>query len=132
MVSMVRAVTSVEFPAMRYEVVQALATLADPDYQRRAWLEKRFDRPGSYEDLNMNVHTLYDDTEVLPNPRDSIGTILTDGPEIEALEALAVPYSVLLDRLGDAEPSQYLNAPEWPDVIRAASVALASMVRAGY
>ncbi len=123
--------TDVEFPAMRREVAAALASLADPGYQRRAWIERQFERADSYEDLTLVINILYDDTQVLPNPRQRIGTVLIAGSEIDALKALAGPLTTVLDRLGNAETSTYLASDEWPEVVRSASVALASMVRRG-
>jgi len=124
-------VTEVEFPAMRREVASALASLADPGYQRRAWIDGDFDTPHSYDDLTMVVNILYDDTQVLPEPRSRLRTVLLEGAEIGALEALEVPLSAALDRLGDAEPTDYLDAPEWAEVVRLSAIALASMVRRG-
>lgn len=123
--------TDVEFPAMRREVAGALASLADPGYQRRAWIDRQFDTPNAYEDLTLVLNILYDDTQVLPDPRQRIGTVLIAGSEIDALEALARPLTTVLDRLGNAETSTYLAAAEWPEVVRSAAVALASMVRRG-
>ena len=123
--------TEVAFPAMRREVAAALASLADPGYQRRAWIEGLFDTPHSYDDLTMVINILYDDTQVLPEPRSRLGTVLLDGAEIGALEALEVPLSAALDRLGDAVPAEYLDAPEWSEVVRLSSIALASIVRRG-
>ena len=121
----------VEFPAMRREVAGALASLADPGYQRRAWIDQQFETPHSYEDLTLVINVLYDDTQVLPDPRQRVGSVLIAGSEVNALEALAVPLTAVLDRLGDAEPSAYLESAEWPEVVRRAAVALACMVRGG-
>lgn len=116
---------------MRREVAGALASLADPGYQHRAWIEGRFDAPHSYDDLTMVLNILYDDTQVLPEPRSRVRTVLLEGAEIGALEALEVPLSAALDRLGDAGPADYLDAPEWAEVVRLSAIALASMVRRG-
>lgn len=131
MVDLVQAMNHVEFPAMRLEVAAALASLADPGYQVRAWLEHRFEAPGAYEDLSMVLHILYDDIQVLPDPSRRIGSVLISGAEVDALGRLAGPLTAVVDRLGDVEVVAYLDAPEWPQIVDAASIALASMVRAG-
>jgi hypothetical protein len=123
--------TDVEFPAMRREVVGALASLADPEYQRRAWVDQHFETPTVYEDLKLVLNVLYDDTQVLPDPRQRTGTVLIAGSEVKALESLAGPLTAVLDRLGNAEASAYLESAEWPEVVSRAAVALASMVRRG-
>ena len=79
----------------------------------------------------MVMNILYDDTQVLPEPRSRVQTVLLEGAEICALEALEVPLSAALDRLGNAGPVEYLDAPEWAEVVRLASIALAAMVRRG-
>lgn len=116
---------------MRREVAGALASLADPGYQRRAWIDQQFEWPNSYEDLTLAINILYDDTQVFPDPGQRIGTVLIAGSEVDALEALAGSLTCVLDRLGDAETAAYLESDEWPDVVRRAAVDLASMVRRG-
>ncbi len=124
------AVRSVDFPAMRLEIVGALASLADREYQERAWLLQRFEVPGRFEDLDLVIHILYDDTEVLPDPHSGIGAVLFEG-EAPALQNLGIRLSPLLARLGDSPAEMYLASAEWDSVVSAAGVALATMIRHG-
>lgn len=121
---------TVDFPVMRREVVGALASLADRGYQERAWLRQQFEVEGRFEDFDLIVHILFDDTTVLPDPGDSVGSILFDG-EVPALRALGSVLDPLIDRLGDSPVEEYLNSSDWVDVLGAAAVALATMVRHG-
>lgn len=120
---------TVQFPAMRSEVVVALEALADRAYQERAWI--RLEQPaGTEDDLTLNIHILFDDTSVLPDPTERIGSVLIDGDEVGALADLGAVLSPLIDRLGDAPDDAYLGSDEWPQVVRLAGAALAAMRRA--
>lgn len=130
MVDLERAVSGIEFPAMRHEVLLTLASLADPDYQRRAWLNGEFEREGRYEDFSLAVNILYDDTAVLPDPGPAVGRVVFEG-EVASLRALSSSLTPLIDQLGDSPDGVYLDAAEWPIVVDAAAVALATMVRHG-
>lgn len=123
--------TTVEFPAMRWEVMCALASLADRTYQERAWLHHRFDAPGQFDSFDLVVHALYDDTDVLADPRSCLSTILLPGPEIELLGSLGRLLGPLIDRLGDVEDARFMESDEWPKICHLAGVTLAAMVRRG-
>lgn len=118
--------TEVEFPEMRREVMRALASLADLQFQERVWLD-----PAAPEDFGMNVHILFDDCEVLPEPAARVGSVLVEGAELQALRELAERLEPLLDDLGDSCDDVYLTDTRWPDVVSRASLALAAMVRSG-
>ena len=81
------AMSDVEFPAMRLEVVVALAALADGEYQQRTWLD--YDRSaGARDNLDVFVNTLYADWNVLPEPEKALWTVLLPGDEVARLRAL--------------------------------------------
>ena len=113
----------VRFPDMRNEVVTALEALADPDYQRRVWLEHEYPSPSYYDDLSLNTHILFDDTRVLPDPTVRLGVILY-AREVEPLRALGQVLDSMIDDLGDSDDSVYLQDARWPAVVEAARVAL--------
>ncbi len=121
--------TSVEFPAMRREVMTALACLADADYQVRVWLNGVLPSPSYYDDLTMNIHTLYDDSQVLPTPESRLGTVLVVGDEVVRLQELGRLLDVLIADHGDDPDTVYLDDPRWSGVIRGAAGCLAAMVR---
>jgi hypothetical protein len=120
----------VELRTMRAEVARALASLADPEHQVRAWLRRPVP-PTNLDSLDTMVHVLYDDEAVLPDPARSVGSLLHEGDEVSALAALEEVFGPIIDRLGDVSEDAYLAAPEWPEVCRRAGVALAALVRGG-
>ena len=123
--------STVEYPAMRREVMRALAAFADRDYQRRVWEPRQFPDENFYDDLTQNVHVLYDDCQVLPDPLNRLGSVLVAGGEVDRLRMLDGVLGPLIDDLGDAPDSAYVRDPRWPAVISAATAALTAMVLAG-
>ncbi|TDU84547.1 hypothetical protein EV138_7026 [Kribbella voronezhensis] len=119
----------VEVPRMRRDVMDSLAVLADREYQERAWVRKEGFKLGQHDDFDYHVHVLYDDTEVLRDPKAAIGSVLLPGDEADRLEALGEVLDRLLEEHGDVDDIAYLRDPRWPEVVRLAGLALAAMVR---
>lgn len=117
--------TSVEFPEMRAEVLGALRALSDSVHQHTRW--GRY-VPGIeyYDDLDMNIHILYDDCRVLPSPERAAPQILYSS-EIPALRSVSDALGPILHELGDSPDTEYINNPQWANVLHAASVAVAIM-----
>jgi hypothetical protein len=114
---------------MRDEVISALRSLSDPVHQRSRW--GRYEEGVNYyDDLSLNVHILYDDCQVLPDPSAAVGTVLMAG-EVEPLLGVDRSLSPLLDELADRPDSDYLEDPRWPSVVAAARDALDAMRQAG-
>jgi hypothetical protein len=112
--------------------MQAVAALADPEYQRRVWIDRILPEENYYDELTLNVHILYDDSTALPEPRTAIGDILVDGDEIPRLATLGRILGPMIEELGDAPDIEYLDDNRWPSLVRAAESALAAMVLAGF
>jgi len=131
LVYLVRAVTEtrVEFPAMRREVMRALASLCDLDYQERVWQEDAIPHDGLFDDFAANVTCLYDDCVVLPEPETRLHSVLLPGDELDYLRQLGGALDEVTERIpGLRSP---LADPLWPHVMHIAALALAAMVRAG-
>lgn len=123
---LVRPVSEVEFPAMRAEVLVALRSMASPEEQKR-WIDPP-PNPTRIENLDINVHILYDDCEVVPEPADSVGSILYED-EVPALRDFHAAFGPLLHELRNSPDEVYLADPRWPEVIRAARRALDVMLK---
>lgn len=116
---------SIEFPAMRDEVLAALRSLASESHQREQWGRYSPDVQ-YYDDLSLNIHALYDDCAVLPDPRQALGTVLEES-DIAPLAALEKLLGPLIDELGNRPDRDYLNHPTWPEIVQAARIALTAM-----
>jgi hypothetical protein len=119
-----------KYPSMRWSVLDALACLADEEYQRERWTGNTLPRSDWFDDLTLNINILFDDCEVLPDPQKALGAVLVPGDDFERLRRLGAVLSRLIDRHGKEPDINYLNDPEWQEVIRLAGLALAAMVRA--
>jgi len=128
---LVHAMTAVQFPSMRWQVMGALGSLADRGYQQRAWIDGQLPEPTQLDSLDLVVNVLFDDTDVLPEPAVCVGAVLLEGDEIAALRLLGSEFGALIDRIGDAADADYLSDAAWPEVVRLAGLALAAMVRRG-
>ncbi|MEU6831521.1 hypothetical protein ABZ894_22975 [Nocardia beijingensis] len=123
--------SEVRYPDLRRYVINAVAALSDLQYQQRVWIERNNPRENYYDDLDTNIHTLYDDYRILPEPESALDDILVDGDEVERLRTLGRVLGPIIDELGDAPDTQYLSHPNWPAVIRAAGTSLSALVLAG-
>jgi hypothetical protein len=122
-------VTDVGLPFMRLDVMDAVHSLATAERQA-VWLEPRPDPTGPMESFDLDVHILYDDSRVLPDPRPHQGTVLFPD-EIGPMEALGQALTPLIETLGDEDDAAYLRHPRWRDVMTAAESLLKVMRRNG-
>ncbi|MFG3437739.1 hypothetical protein ACGF0J_10915 [Nonomuraea sp. NPDC047897] len=70
-------VKEIRFPDMRKEVEGAVRALADLEYQQAVWIRREDPHSQYYDDFDLNIHILYDDTAVLEDPYAAIGQLLT-------------------------------------------------------
>nr|BFD88403.1 hypothetical protein StreXyl84_78040 [Streptomyces sp. Xyl84] len=121
---------AVSLPQMREQIVSALHALADPDHQRRVWIERQYPHPGYFDDLTLNINILYDDTAVLDDPSAAIGTTLRSTSEAQVMQRLADRLNEVLDAVDpEAEDSAYLRHPLWPGIVEAATQAYAALTQ---
>jgi hypothetical protein len=120
---MVSALNPVRYPAMRAELIGAVRALSDRTYQEQVWLQRNFPGPGFFDDLDTNIHILFDDTRVVPDPDTAVGTVLYPG-ETDTLRGLAEALEPLIEELGDAPDETYLRNHAWANVVERAQRAL--------
>lgn len=115
-----------QYPEMRAWVLDALQTLGDPDYQRRVWLEHDWPEPDVVDNLDENVHILFDDMDVCVDPDRWVGIILHPA-EVEPLRRLGEAFGALIQDLGDVPNEVYLADHRWPSVVELARAAHRAM-----
>lgn len=111
---------TIKYPGVRTQVLAAVEALADREYQERVWIRHELPHPGYYDELDLSVHTLFDDAAVLPDPASAVGTVLHPD-EVGPLDGLGAVFGPLIDDLGDQPDAVYLADPRWDDVVRAAA-----------
>ncbi|MEV0366272.1 SCO4402 family protein [Nocardia fusca] len=114
---------NVRYPEMRTQVFSAVSALADREYQQRVWIDQIYPHENYYDDLDLNIHILYDDALVLPDPTATLGQVLANRTEVDTLRLLAERLDPIIDELGDSPDSGYLSHPGWPSVVDAAKSA---------
>jgi len=115
--------TEIKHPMMRRHLLLALKGLSDPDYQRRVWVEHGTEGTTQYDEFDLAVHTLYDDTSpsLAENPKAQIGYILRDEAEAAQVAAVVRAIDTIFDKYGlDLTDAEYIALPEWKDVVAAA------------
>lgn len=117
----------VKYPHMRSEVIEAVRALSDPRYQGTSW-GRHEEGVSFYDDFTLNVHILYDDCMVLPDPRVAVPDVLHAG-EISAFIELERALGPMIQDLGEKPDGAYTNDPRWRRVVEAAASALLVMQR---
>jgi hypothetical protein len=116
---------SITYPEMRLQVIEAVRALADPHHQRTRW--GRYEEGVNYyDDLALNVHILYDDCMVLPEPHGAVPTVL-HAQEVSIFSELEKALGPMLDELQGEADDVYMRDPRWSRVVETAARALAVM-----
>lgn len=118
-----------QYPEMREELVGYLKALADPDYQREAWLAKKFPPGIQYDCLDFAIHFIYDDTELAADPESLVGVILKDQAEVDAIKMVTTRLDKMFEKLGvELTDLEYLQSPYWEEVVVSAQEALKTII----
>ncbi|MFF2809614.1 hypothetical protein ACFVT2_21035 [Streptomyces sp. NPDC058000] len=119
----------IRLPKMREEVFSAVRALADPEYQKRVWIERKYPNPDYFDDFTLNVNIL-DDATILDNPHAVIGYTLASEEEAQAMKSLANRLLQIIEEVGSESPdSAFLASPLWDGVVEAANNALEVMTQ---
>ncbi len=110
---------------MREELIDYLKGLADPEYQQRVWVQGLPDPTIEHDELDFTIHFLYDDTHLAEDLYLTIGSILHNDKEAEAVKRLIASLEVIFSKYGlDLDDSDYIKLPEWTSVVECAKTAL--------
>lgn len=114
---------------MREEVFSAVRALADSEYQKRVWIERKYPNPDYFDDFTLNVNIL-DDATILDNPHAVIGYTLASEEEAQAMKSLADRLLQIIEEVGSESPdSAFLASPLWNGVVEAAKNVLEVMTQ---
>ena len=121
---------SLRYPEMRAEVIDALRALSDVDYQRRVWIDHERPEVNGYDNLDFQVHILFDDIDVCVDPDRWVGLVLNT-TEVEPLRRLGELFGGLINDLGNVPDEVYLAEPRWATVVELARAASQAMTEGG-
>lgn len=117
----------ITYPEMRLQVIEAVRALSDLRHQRMRW--GRYEEGVNYyDDLALNVHILYDDCMVLPEPEGAVLTILHP-QEVDIFRELEHALGPMLEDLRGEPDDVFTSDPRWPGVVDSAGRALVVMQR---
>lgn len=111
---------SVEYPGMRYTIIQETKALSDIEMQKDEWT------PGKGEVCFWSNVIIYADTliDAMPceeDPPRAIGVVLRNYEELVYVQFLVQCLMRVIEKIGTWQPdSAYLNSPLWDDVVEAA------------
>ena len=117
---------SIEYTDSRLQVMWSLQSMSDLTLQAR-WGQYE-EGVNHYDDLTLNVHILYDDYAVLPDPASCVPAYLRT-EEVPALLELERAFGPMLADLRDLPDDLYRSDRRWPAVIAASEPALRLMER---
>jgi hypothetical protein len=114
-----------KYPNLREEMIRYVRIMADPMLARSIWVEKKYDPPTVYDSFTEAIGFFFDETSVGIKEQ-SIGWIVYDEQEYEAIQALMNYMGIVLDKVGGgyAPDDEYLERAEWQNVVTAAKNAL--------
>lgn len=117
--------TSIRYPELRVNVKCAVEELSDREIQEKQWLQP-VEGKSYIGSLDLAVHVLYDDMEVLPEPEGAVGSVIYN-EEVASFRALNSVFDPILEDLGDQSDEVYIRDPRWRGVVEAAARVYAVM-----
>lgn len=119
---------TLKYPSIRDELLETLRSLADAEYQKKNWLDRNFPPGTEHDCFDYAVHFIYDDTSLATDPDSDIGIFLKDENEVQMIKAVVIALDRVFETLGmNATDEEYINCPEWSEVLKTASQAWQAM-----
>lgn len=120
----------VKYPAMRDELISAIESLSNAEYQKQAWVNHSFPPGVEYDEFDNAVHVLFDDLRLMEAPEGTLGTVVRNTEELEAVKQVTYAVDRVLRKLGDdLSDAEYIADPDWADVLQTASEALVVLLK---
>lgn len=90
---------TLKYPGMREELLDYLRTLADVEFQRRAWVRHELS-PGVENCFDFAVHFIFDDAKLAEDHSGAIGLFIKDKDEVRLIEAVVHALEQVFNALG--------------------------------
>lgn len=117
-----------KYPFLRRELLMSVQALSDKDYQREAWVNRKFPPGIEWDSLSVAVDFLFNDSGLSDDPAGAIGLFLLDN-EIHGVIEMIKRMDIVFEKYGDhCSDLEYISKPEWDDVVMAAKTLLAIIV----
>lgn len=117
---------SIKYPSMRHNLIDILSRLSDLDYQQAMWLNISDEqiRASEYDYFDLTTRSLLDD--IIWDAGDRlIEALFRDREELEAsMEVVTRLTTFLQTKPITAHIEEYLNDPDWLQIVAAARNAI--------
>lgn len=115
----------VEYPSMRYEVIESLKVLSDIEYQRQAWVNHIFPEGIEFDHFDIAIDLILEDLELIDLPENTLGGVFENQEEIDAVREVALAMDRVLKIYGPSlSDEEYISTLEWTEVLSTAAHAL--------
>ena len=112
--------TDLEFPGIRYTIIQEAKILSNINKQKEEWVDKNY-KHSFWDNIRLFADTLIDAMPYEKDPPRSIGIVLRNYEELVYVQFLIQCLLRVIKEIGVSQPdSAYLNSPLWDDVVEAA------------
>ena len=120
----------VNLPWRRKELLYYLDILANPQKQKQIWIDHIFPEGTVYGCLDFAIHFLFDDTALTDDPEVTIGDILENMDEVNAIRGVTDAFKIVFAEHGmQKSDEEYLASVEWQEVIKAAKIAFEKFIK---
>ncbi len=115
---------TIENPFMRIDLISFLESLSDYEHQKNCWVQGNCSI-GIEDCFDMSVHFFFDDSGLAQNASGLLGYILYDENEVKLIANLCMTIKEILNKYGtNLTDDEYINKPEWVDVLQIAKSSL--------
>lgn len=113
-----------KFPNIRNQLIVTLKGLSDITYQHSCWVNHNCPEPIKYDEFDLAVHFLFDDTTLYSEPENWIGLCLKNKDEAIKVKEVCDAIEAIFEKYGSSlSDKEYIELPEWKAVLSTAAVA---------
>ncbi len=106
-----------KYPWQRDDILSVLKELKDFDYQQQHWLNNQVSEGEFVGGIDLAMDLLYDQFDLLDDPKGGIGVFLCDDEEASILNDLAVKLEEVFDDVGVPSEKKCMESSLWSDVM---------------
>ena len=120
--------SKIKYPSMRGELLHNLKKLSDDSYQSRVWVKNIYPENVEFDNFDLVVHFIFDDTSLGDDPASMLGVVLYNENEVELMSALVKALDILFEKYGTVlSDEDYMEKPEWARIVQSAQKAYSTM-----
>jgi len=112
--------TILKSPKIREELINAMKTLSDLNYQEEGWVNNNLPN-GRHDTFDQRIHFLYDDNLYADDINAEIGDTIKNENEAKVVSDVIYEIDTIFKIYGkNLTDKEYINLPEWKNVLSSA------------